>query len=234
MTGQALRFIEPDKTWHVKCETTYKPPQIEFDYCFTPESDTLINDVHYMRLFRVENGEKTMDDEMDGILREENGIVYRYNPKDQKEYVFYDFTMNTGDTTTFTYWFVVPMYPCKCKVMVTDNLTLNDGSQARRYQILSITNYIVEERWNDVWIEGIGNLVHPLMHVMGNDIVGGKYTLMYVKRGDDVIYTHTATDMADIKAPWKDHCIYDLQGRPVRGNAQHGIYIEGGRKVWRK
>lgn len=230
MTGQTLRFIEPDKTWHVKCETTYKPPQIEFDYCFTPESDTLINDVHYMRLFRMENGEKTVA----GFFREEEGIVYRYCPENEQEYVFYNFTLNPGDSTTMTFWMKNPKCLCQCKAMAVDNMTLNNGSQARRFQILTTTELFVGIEWNDVWIEGIGNLVHPLMHVMGNNIVGGKYTLMYVKRGDDVIYTHTATDMADIKAPWKDHRIYDLQGRPVRGNAQHGIYIEGGRKVWRK
>lgn len=178
MTGQTLRFIEPDKTWHVKCETTYKPPQIEFDYCFTPESDTLINDVHYMRLFRMENGEKTVA----GFFREEEGIVYRYCPENEQEYVFYNFTLNPGDSTTMTFWMKNPKCLCQCKAMAVDNMTLNNGSQARRFQILTTTELFVGIEWNDVWIEGIGNLVHPLMHVMGNNIVGGKYTLMYVKR----------------------------------------------------
>ena len=73
MNAQMQRFIEPGKTWHVRGQVLYPPCEIEEIYHFTEESDTLVDDVHYMRLFKVGGGEQ----ETSGIFREADGVVYR-------------------------------------------------------------------------------------------------------------------------------------------------------------
>ena len=174
MNGQEHSFIEQGKTWHVKGRVLYPPCELEETYCFTEESDTLVGDVHYMRLFKDNDGSQ----ETSGLFREV------------------------------------------------------DGSQARRIE-MKLTDPSYDETYSEinVWIEGIGNLLHPLLNV-GNMWDGAPiYTVLSVTRGNDVLYRNTPTGISgtcatkDAESP-----TYDLQGRKVEGKPSRGIYIIGGKK----
>ncbi|MGN0233792.1 MAG: hypothetical protein ACI4B5_05160 [Bacteroidaceae bacterium] len=229
MNGQVQRFIELGKTWHVKGQVLYPPCELEETYCFTEESDTLVGEVHYMRLFKDNNGSM----ETSGLFREADGVVYRYYPEHEKEYVFYDFTMESTGTVV-TSW-LGKTWDFFCEVTEASKQTLLDGSQARRIE-MKLTDPYHDETYSEinVWIEGIGSLLHPLLNV-GNSMRDGApiYTVLSVTRGDDVLYRYTPTDISGTSAT-KDaeSPVYDLQGRPVMEDSWHGLIIRNGRKVW--
>ena len=88
----------------------------------------------------------------------------------------------------------------------------------------------------NVWLEGIGNLRHPLLNVE-NSLRDGLpfYTVISVTRGSEVLYSHTPAGIADIStAKDADGPAYDIQGRPVPQDSKHGFIIKNGRKMWRK
>ena len=226
MSGQEQSFIEQGKTWHVKGRVLYPPCELEETYCFTEESDTLVGDVHYMRLFKDNDGSQ----ETSGLFREVDGVVYRYYPEHEKEYVFYDFTMESTGSVVISWQGKTWDY--LCEVTEASMQTLLDGSQARRIE-MKLTDPSYDETYSEinVWIEGIGNLLHPLLNV-GNMWDGAPiYTVLSVTRGNDVLYRNTPTGISgtcatkDAESP-----TYDLQGRKIQGKPSRGIYIIGGKK----
>lgn len=230
MKGQSVCFIEPDKVWHVKGQTFYNPSNLPLDrdYYFTAESDTLIDGMHYMRLFELYNNKVKMA----GIFREEEGVVYRYYPQLQREYVFYDFTLKPGETITIM---ENGRYPTKCEAKAVEIQTLKDGTKVHKIQLASTMIDEMGEDYvaKDTWIEGIGNIIHPLLHVWAGEIDGVSYAVAYVKCGNEVIYSNTASDVESIKAT-EDSRAYDLMGRPVTKGTKQKVIIQNGRKVWRK
>ena len=230
MNAQMQRFIEPGKTWHVRGQVLYPPCEIEEIYHFTEESDTLVDDVHYMRLFKVGGGEQ----ETSGIFREADGVVYRYYPEHNKEYVFYDFTLVSTGIIAVSW--LGSVWDYFCKVTATGSHTLLDGSQVRRIEFGSTLLNTDAHSEDNVWLEGIGNLRHPLLNVE-NSLRDGLpfYTVMSVTRGGEVLYSHTPAGIADIStAKDADGPAYDIQGRPVPQDTKHGFIIRNGRKMWRK
>ena len=232
MSGQVQRFIEPGKTWHVRGQVLYRPSVVTDEYyCFTEESDTLIDNVHYMRLFEAKEDKL----ETVAIYREEEGIVYRYYPEIQKEYLYYDFTLNPLETINIHFNAVDDVFASEATS--TDILTLGNGTQARSIQLVTHSATAGDERsasWNDVWIEGIGNIVSPRINILGNCWDGMQFTLMSVTRGGEVLYSHTPAGMADVgTVKDADGPAYDIQGRPVPQGSKHGFIIKDGRKIWR-
>lgn len=222
--GLSVRFIEPGKTWHV--EEFIHSSHYEMDYCFTAESDTLIGNVHYMRLFLMRDNKEP---DIAGIFREEDGIVYRYYPTLKQEYVFYNFTLEPGEIVTLQ-WDELED-PWQLDVKAVDILTLNDGTQVRKIQLGTIGI----EGTDEVWIEGIGNVVSPCRTVRGQVIIGSRSFVTSVKQGEEEIYKVTLSGITDTHASGDtDARAYDLQGRPVDKAAQHGLVITGGRKVLKK
>ena len=237
MNAQMQRFIEPGKTWHVRGQVLYRPSVVTDEYyCFTEESDTLIDNVHYMRLFEV-NEDKL---ETVTIYREEEGIVYRYYPEIQKEHLYYDFTLSPQEIINIHFNSVDDVFASEATS--TDILRLGDGTQARRTQLVTRSatdgdenTWIGSASWNDVWIEGIGNIVSPRVNILGNSWTGMYFTVMSVTRGGEVLYSHTPAGIADIStAKDADGPAYDIQGRPVPQDTKHGFIIRNGRKMWRK
>lgn len=226
MRGQSVRFIEPDKTWHVRA---YNDANVfDLTFCFTAKSDILINDVHYMQMF------ETTDNKMRiaGIFREEKGVVYRYYPELQKEFVYYDFTLNPVDIITVP----TPNVDYQCKVTSVDDRTLTDGTSAREIHF-SATPLIEYEGIIDtdnMWIEGIGNVNHPVMNIVDRNLdVGLEWIIMSVQCGEEIIYRHTSSGINNPKS-FKDGRVYDIQGRPVVKDTQHGLVISNGRKYLAK
>ena len=202
---------------------------------FTEESDTLIDNVHYMRLFEAKEDKL----ETVAIYREEEGIVYRYYPEIQKEYLYYDFTLNPKETINIHFNAVDDVFASEATS--TEILTLGDGTQARSIQLVTHSetagdenSWIGSASWNDVWIEGIGNTVSPLVNILGNSWTGMYFTVISVTRGSEVLYSHTPAGMADVSTA-KDvgGPAYDILGQPVPQDSKHGFIIKNGRKIWR-
>lgn len=234
MKGQSVRFIEPDKTWYVK-GLILPSYEIEEICRFTVESDTLIDGVHYMRLFMEKDGKTSVG----GIFREEGDIVYRYCPELQQEYVFYDFTLDMNAPKTVTYLWFGEKWDYLCEATAVDSQILEDGTEARKIKFTTSVwdGFQYLDYPDNAWIEGIGSVFHPLENVWPLTYSGSPlYTVACVKRGDEVIYSNTASGVEVLKAPktLKDSRTYDLQGRPVAKDPNHGIIIRNGRKVWQK
>lgn len=231
--AQNARFIEADKTWHVVLQYRFSSISYDLYYSFTAESDTLINDVHYMRLFDVRDDGKHLA----AIFREEDGRVYRYDTDRQAEQLHYDFTLSLDDV--FTFLTGGRPFDYQCTVTATEELTLADGHRACKVCLSSIPlswDYEGQpEATENIWIEGIGNICNPVYSILDNNgDGGGDYHVVTVKRGGEVIYSRDLTDITGIrKSSGKIRC-YDMQGRPVDGTRRHGLVITAGRKVWRK
>ena len=84
----------------------------------------------------------------------------------------------------------------------------------------------------DCWVEGIGSLTYG---ILGDRIywVGSSKRLLQCKKGDEVLYS--ADSVTSIQTPQKNEAskdyLFDLQGRPIKGEAKRGIYVKDGRKV---
>lgn len=234
MRGQSVPFIEQDKTWHVRVYNDVCDEEETF--CFTAESDTVIKDVHYMRMFEVTGNKlKTV-----GIFREEGSVVYIYYPQWEKEEVCYDFTLNTAEEISILCPSPTAVY--QCKVTNTSTRTLLDGTAAREIHFSATPEYI---DWDDtytdydetdnVWIEGIGNVIHPLINIDDCNLDRGlTIILTSVQRGKETIYRNTTSAISAPKSSEKNGHIYDIQGRPVTKDTQHGLFISNGRKYFAK
>lgn len=231
--AQNARFIEADKTWHVVLQYRFSSISYDLYYSFTAESDTLINDVHYMRLFDVRDDGKHLA----AIFREEDGRVYRYDTDRQAEQLYYDFTLSPNDV--FTFLTGGRPFDYQCTVTATEELTLADGHRACKVCLSSIPlswDYEGQpEATENIWIEGIGNICNPVCSILDNNgDGGGDYHVVTVKRGGELIYSRDLTGITGIREPSGEMRCYDMLGRPVDTARRHGLVITAGRKVWRK
>lgn len=180
-------FIKVGKSWHelwfngsaiLSGHTTQQPDQT-YDYAFTSQSDTLINGIHYMRLFKM-----LPSAEVSGIYREEAGKVYRYDESTGIEYLYYDFTLNEGDDfaltsndgTTFD-----------CHVTQVTEVMVND-SPVRQIHFESTNPEFGTRTTNNVWTEGIGHSTSPSVSVENPYLVGGGTEIMQYVAQDSVPY----------------------------------------------
>lgn len=233
-TAQNARFVEADKTWHVVLQ--YKFSSISYDlyYCFTAESDTLINDVHYMRLFDMRDD----GSHLAAIFREEDGRVYRYDADRQTEQLYYDFKLSPNDVFTFSTG--GRPFDYQCTVTATEKLTLADGHRACKVTLSSIPlswDYEGQpEATENIWIEGIGNICNPVYNILDNNgDGGGDYYVVTVKRGEELIYSRDLMmDIASVRDSSGEIRYYDMLGRPVDEKRGHGLVVTAGRKVWKK
>lgn len=179
-------FIKVGKSWHelwfngsaiLSGHTTQQPDQT-YDYAFTSQSDTLINGIHYMRLFKM-----LPSAEVSGIYREEAGKVYRYDEWAKSEFLHYDFTLNEGDEFTLT---DNNGFTFDCHVTQVTEVTVN-GSPARQIHFESTIPELAITTSN-VWTEGIGHSTSPSVSVENPYLVGGGTEIMQYVAQDSVPY----------------------------------------------
>lgn len=132
-------------------------------------------------------------------MREENGKVYSITDKDKREELFFDYTMQVGDTLRYNptidyYGNVSDSYQCIRLVAIRDTVMPNgDGKVRKSYHVQSGRYEEGVYRFNEdidgrhVFIEDIGFVFDGLSHPT-IDIVGSWSTLLYVKQDDTMLY----------------------------------------------
>lgn len=145
--------------------------EYDLDYSqFKFNSDTIINDISYKKLFRHDcTSNKSY---YVASMREENKKVYAVYSERQQEQLIYNFNLVVGDSMqspyddTYYFW-----------VTKIDTIEVASGKRKR-----------IELNF-DTWIEGIGTLdrfmMYPLQGVHPYDL---GVRINYQKQGDEIIY----------------------------------------------
>ena len=87
-------FVEQGKFWRVH-SNNWSPTNIMTTYYFSSEKNLFERDGrNYEALYS-----KTDDgaEQIEGLLREEDGRIYLYNERQGREILLYDFTLDVGD-----------------------------------------------------------------------------------------------------------------------------------------
>lgn len=178
----------------------------------------------YMRMYRSEDVLAVVYDE--GLLREEDCKIYRYDTDMQKEFLVFDYALNTGDTfETYSY----------------------DEQKEVSYKVLSVSDFqegpevvgydndehadsmVVQHRYlrqwkvcrtddsalQKTWIEGVGSLEGPLANLYDSRPVSPRSSLAYVEYCDEKY----------LFLPFSFHTDYIHGGNLPTGEAD---YSEGG------
>lgn len=157
--SQYIPLLQENNTWSV--DVHYEPygqPEPPYSWIITEQISIgeieVIDGVEYYRMMS--------DEENTCLLREENGIVYKFDEFENDEFILFDFTLEEGDifelvNSAYAY------YP-HCTVSGTDiwepQLTVDTVEEIEiagelRKVITFIETYEVEQIQ---WIEGIGNI----------------------------------------------------------------------------
>ena len=159
--------------------------------------ETIINNMSYKSVY------------IDGIqgsclVREADGIVYRYDIDASQEYIIYDFTLNIGDT------FIIPqvMYESFCGAIEIyngwDELTVTDKTTefiAGENRLVISFDYLSEFNIQCKWIEGIGSSLgfDPVGDVID---IGSRYLVCFTKNGTTYFFNNaTACDNTTLDVP---------------------------------
>ena len=206
-------FLESGKEWYVwqfssehysLSAAEYEIPK-EYEYYINEEaSDTVINGTPY-RQIEVSNYYKSpmLNDGkaaffdlswyhlssivMGGIFREDNGKVFKYDEEKQKEYLFYDFTLNVGDQ--FSLFIPETGETVECTVEDTD-MVISYGQTYRRLHLATDDPRFKKT----IWIEGIGSEAGPLVSMISSHTANNGASYLADVRKDTPCYAQPFSD----------------------------------------
>jgi hypothetical protein len=153
------------------------------------------------------------------LVREENGIVYRYDTNANEEVVIYDFTLEIGDTFEFPqimfseFCGALGFYNSWPEMTVTDRTTEFIAGDDR---VVISFDYVSEFGIDCKWIEGIGSNLgfDPVGDVID---IGSRYLVCFTKNGTTYFFNNaTACDNTNLSVPenMKDQIV--LSPNPIQ------------------
>ena len=195
-TTSRTYLVTEDKQWAV---CTYSFRGDHWTNTYRLRGDTTINGKTYK--IEHESQEPDLSDMRPSgrYMREENGKVYSITDKDKREKLFFDYTMQIGDTLRYNpnidyYGNVSDSYQCIRLVAIRDTVMPNgDGKVRKTYHVQSgrydegVYRFDEGSDRHNIFIEDIGFVFDGLSHPT-IDIVGGWSTLLYVKQDDTMLY----------------------------------------------
>ena len=128
------------------------------NYLFFQEiiGDTTINNKDYVRL-KVHENFQSMNSYP--FVREENKIIYQYNPSDTSEFIIFNFNLGIGNI------FYSPFCFDSLTVNSIDSILLENGQYRKR---ITLSKGVL----TDTWVEGIGSLKFPINYFWGWETYG--------------------------------------------------------------
>lgn len=157
--------------------------------------DTLIDNKLYKKVQLAEDEDAQQWNYTNEFMREENNRVYYFGDGLEKEFLIYDFNLETGAEVTV--W--NPLVPDGLKLLVVnvDSILMFDGYRKR---IELITN---EFSSSEFWIEGVGS-EYGLLNSGGGIFLGicGNYFLLCLSENNFQVYQN----------PDYQTCFYNLLG----------------------
>ena len=251
-------MVEEGRVWHMAELSIYAqlvpdslslqifpdgPKCRAFPFDLEIKGDTIVNGKLYKKL--------TEDDQLLFCLRQEDSRIYTIGGNFQYESLWYDFSLNPGDTIT------CGLYCPVMQVMQVDTIIVN-GTARRRLAMASYAdNKMIFERFGiyvgatlDIWVEGIGSVrcgalsPYECCFIIGGYNVrlldcyqDGQQLIDFDTMASDVplnVYFSTPVSVRPVSkpSPAPTHSvIYDLQGRRLTQQPRKGVYIRDGRKV---
>ena len=252
-------LIEDGKTWRVAWWCMNLPLSHVYDYAVM--GDTIVGGKTWKKIYctchtDIDKGTRTAYmDRPCRIVREEDGRVYFLRSKDDTEgALLMDTHWEVGDVLDLyaakdDYLgekvsgraFYGGVY-----VKKTGTIT-NSGHTYRTWTLAYTCEDIIEEydspNPNPMWIEGIGEESHGISNDCLNDVFMNSRgtTLLECRVGDEVLYKYDfpaleqLLEAVSIITPSVSkngsNTLFDLQGRRLTAEPQHGVFIKGGKKV---
>ncbi|MFI5134289.1 MAG: T9SS type A sorting domain-containing protein [Chitinophagales bacterium] len=160
------------------------------------EGDTVLGGKTYARLFETNQNTITVIDStifyprhFIGGLREEDRIVYFYNPDSSEEHTAFNFNLGVGDTVAYVYHPLLGYY--YVTISAIDSVQLLDETFRRRFNFLP--------PFADYYIEGIGSSYGILPEYTPPSGLGSvSYQLTYFKDHGEPLYHESATEECSV------------------------------------
>lgn len=151
--SQFLPMLEEDHTWSVDINgSLFGEDPWRITENISVSGSTIINDKTYKT---VTNDHIS---EINCLVREENGIVFRYDETINDEFVMYDFTLEVGDTFTFfqqeMYCSIYGYIPSAAITVEVINTSIQFIAGENR-KVIEFGDFFQDE---ETWIEGIGSI----------------------------------------------------------------------------
>ena len=189
-------LVNEDKQWAV---CTYSFRGDHWTNTYRLRGDTTINGKTYK--IEHESQEADLSDMRPSgrYMREENGKVYSITDKDKREELFFDYTMQVGDTLRYNptidyYGNVSDSYQCIRLVAIRDTVMPNgDGKVRKSYHVQSgrydegVYHFNEGSDRHNIFIEDIGFIFDGLSRP-SIDLTGSSSTLLYVLEDYTTLY----------------------------------------------
>lgn len=152
----AQLLTQPGNQWNVAVFATFSPNTGSFRLKI--EGDTLINNLHYKKIYR--SGSASGDDwnALPDFIREDFSGKIFLKEQSMPEFLLYDFTLIEGDTFHAT-------GACAAVVTAVDSVNLADGTRRKRLKLVRADAQTFGDE--NFWIEGIGSTGGLLTHFWG-------------------------------------------------------------------
>ena len=180
-----IPFVELGKQWHVVSRVTNPSISCRYDR-FEMSKEVKRNDKTYLHTYRIDDELGTNQDE--GLFREEDRRVYKYDETAGKDIMLYDFSLKEGDFFTYE---LSSGSSTTCKVLKQGWMDdgpeiVTSGNMHRKLRTWTIGSDNGMGEYNEVaiWVEGVGtleNMFCPFYTSTG----GNRSQLAYVERNDN-------------------------------------------------
>ena len=223
-------FLSEGKSWTYRYSNSFQG--VSYTKTYIIGGDTIINNLEYSMIC------DSTTSAYEFAMREEDRKVYVVYSNKESEQLVYDFGKNVDETvreTTDPYSTIT--------LFVTSVDTVYLGSRAfRRLRVCEYEyeNGTPKEEWDlsdgefGTWIEGVGalcGLAEPVRYP------GNNWTFVRCRIGDEYygqeIFTTDVRTITTSREENINNSTYDLQGRQLKEEPTHGIYIKDGKKIAR-
>jgi hypothetical protein len=192
-TQTYLPFLEENNKWNVNVYVhIFQPPSGPCCYTVTREftlgPTEIVNNIEYYRVL--------LDGNPSCLLREENGVVYKFDETNLVDRVLFDFTLETGETFELT-GSAYDNYPyCNYEsgppytqliVESVDNLMI--AGEIRK--VITFTEYGFFTQFQ--WIEGIGNITGFDLIWEEIDFTDGSLLVCFEQAGTNTFFNNATS-----------------------------------------
>jgi len=184
-------FIQNNKKWHVlgfSMGGKYMKTPLVTDYFFDGTNTEIDGNTYYYMYSRTQSLTNDEQVNTEGLFREENGRVYKYQEDLQKELLVYDFTLNEGDVFEYTCDDGTKLQGKVTNVKELYTTYYNPPLKAITIDFNETYDGEYGATTTSLWIEGMGNYAHPTNFVTRDTPNSWGYYTAYVINEEPYYY----------------------------------------------
>ena len=201
---------------------------------YTANKERVIDCIQYWALMESKFVDGAFGDPKaisDCFVGEKDGKLYFWNGGEQQAPVlFMDFSLTAGSSLDFKLSDDEDFGTVYMEVTAVGDTVFASSADRSRRRLLHVS-------YNgrpDVWVEGIGSLKYGIMFPYYFGTTGSVQSLWECRDGETILYTASGNPdgiSSQSLANCRSSHIFDLQGRRLTAEPQHGVFIKGGKKV---